>query len=145
MTSPKDVERVGQAVSAIIRALLVAGRKGVPAEGKLPFNPLYFHMLRHISANGPSRPSDIADNLSVSRTTLSTAAKALSGRGLLDRAPDPCDGRAHVLTLTPDGEEAVAAIIRQDRRNAQAMLDSLTDPVERKAFIAALEKVAAGL
>ncbi|MEM7644694.1 MAG: MarR family transcriptional regulator [Pseudomonadota bacterium] len=142
---PDDAERVADAVSGIIRALLVAGRKGAPAEGKLPFNPLYFHMLRHLRNQGPSRPSDIADQLSVSRTTLSTAAKALTGRGLLGRAPDPKDGRAHVLTLTPDGEEAVEAIMRQDRRNAQAMLDNLSDPQERAVFIIALQKVASGL
>ncbi|MEM8849633.1 MAG: MarR family transcriptional regulator [Pseudomonadota bacterium] len=145
MTIPGDVDRVAQAVSGIIRALLVAGRKGAPAEGRLPFNPLYFHMLRHLRGNGPSRPSDIADQLSVSRTTLSTAAKALTGRGLLGRAPDPKDGRAHVLTLTQDGEEAVEAIMRQDRRNAQAMLDNLPDPKERAVFVAALERVASGL
>ena len=139
------MDRIARSVSEIIRALLVAGRKGAPAEGRLPFNPLYFHMLRQIRADGPRRPSDMADGLSVSRTTLSTAAKALTGRGLLGREPDPRDGRAHVLTLTAAGEEAVDAIIRQDRRNATAMLDSLGNSEERAAFVTALEKVAGGL
>ncbi|MEM7487918.1 MAG: MarR family winged helix-turn-helix transcriptional regulator [Pseudomonadota bacterium] len=145
MTMDGDVDRVAASVSGIVQALLVAGRKGAPAEGRLPFNPLYFHMLRHLRSHGPSRPSDIADGLGASRTTLSTAAKALSGRGLLGRVPDPNDGRAHMLTLTAEGEAAVDAILRQDRRNAEAMLESLVDPEERAVFVTALEKVAAGL
>ena len=61
-------------VNAIMRALLVAAKRGAPAEGQLPFNPLYFNILRVVGARGRVRPSQIADELSVSRTTISTGS-----------------------------------------------------------------------
>lgn len=140
---PDDVETLAAAISGIIGGLLVAGRRGAPAEGRLPFNPLYFHMLRRL-AEAPRRPSEIADALGVSRTTLSTAARALGSRGLVAREPDPDDARAVRLSLTAEGAEVVAAIRRQDRRNAEAML-ALLPEAERKGFVAAAARIAAGL
>lgn len=121
----------------------MAGRQGEPAERRLPFNPLHFHILRRL-AETPRRPSGIADALGVSRTTLSTAVNALEGRGLPVRGPDPDDARAKRLSLTTAGREVVAAIRRQDRRNAEAML-ALLDEEERDAFVAAAGRIAAGL
>lgn len=144
MSETEEVEQVAGAISLIIKALLVAGRKGAPAEGRIPFNPLYFHLLRILDAQGQTRPSEIASTLSVPRTTVSTAVKALQKRGLLETAPDKSDGRAIVVALTEEGKEVVAAIQRQDRRNAQAMLN-LLDPSERKSFIATLVKVGNGV
>ena len=136
-------EALTGALSGIIGALLVAGRRGAPAEGRLPFNPLYFHMLRRLSA-APSRPSAIADGLGVSRTTVSTAARALEARGLVARASDPGDARAVLLRLTEEGEEVVGAILRQDRRNAEAMLGLLA-PEDRAAFVRAARLISEGL
>ncbi|MEL6921761.1 MAG: MarR family transcriptional regulator [Pseudomonadota bacterium] len=131
-------------VNLIIRALLVAGRKGAPAEGRIPFNPLYFNVLRILGANGPSRPSYLADALSVPRTTMSTATKALINRGLIQTSADSEDKRALSLSLTIAGEEVLDAILRQDRRNSEAMLDTLNCD-EREAFVAAIGKVARGV
>jgi len=141
MTGSRESERLARAISILIRTLLVAGRKGAPAEGKIPFNPLYFHLLRYLNAQGPTRPSALAGVFGVSKTTLSTAAKALEKRDLLEKAPDPDDGRAHRLVLKPEGAEVVAAIERQDLRNAQAMLSSL-DPEQVEPFLAAMERIA---
>ena len=141
--SEEQCEALTGALSGIIAALLVAGRRGAPAEGRLPFNPLYFHMLRRLSA-APSRPSAIADGLGASRTTVSTAARALEARGLVERARDPEDARAVLLRLTDEGEEAVGAILRQDRRNAEAMLGLLA-PGDRAAFVRAARRISEGL
>lgn len=140
----RDATALAAAVAGIIAALLVAGRGGAPAEGRIPFNPLYFHLLRRLDAGGPTRPSALADALGVSRTTLSTAVKALSGRGLVDRRADRSDGRAHEVVLTDEGRDVLAAIRRQDLRNAAAMLSCL-EPAERAGFVRAATKVAAGL
>lgn len=131
-------------VNGIIRALLVAGRRGPPAEGRIPFNPLYFNILRTLDADGPCRPSHVAERLMVPRTTVSTAMKALARRGLINAGPDAADGRALSLALTQEGRAVLAAILRQDRRNAAAMLEAL-DPGERAAFVAALGKVTRGV
>ena len=144
MPEDPQIDALTGHVSQIIRALLVAGRNGAPAEGRIPFNPLYFHMLRMIGAGQGVRPSDLADALSVPRTTISTAVKSLVGRGLVQTEADKSDGRALNLTPTPEGHEVVEAILRQDRRNAAAMLAALA-PEDREAFVAAIGQVAAGL
>lgn len=144
MVGSRESERLARAISVLIRTLLVTGRKGAPAEGKIPFNPLYFHLLRYLNAQGPTRPSVLAGVFGVSKTTLSTAAKALEKRNLLEKEPDPDDGRAHRLVLKQEGAEVVAAIERQDLRNSHAMLNSL-DPDQVEPFLAAMERIAESL
>lgn len=134
-------EQLAKYISTIIRNLLVTGRRGAPAEGRLAFNPLHFQMLRIVGANPATRPSDIADDLAVPRTTISAAVKALQGKGLVVTAADKTDGRAITISLTDDGKEVLAAIERQDNRNATAMLNALS-PQERPTFLKAMEKIA---
>ncbi|MEO1041194.1 MAG: MarR family transcriptional regulator [Pseudomonadota bacterium] len=136
-----DAKRLARSVHLLIRSLLVAGRAGQPAEGKIPFNPLYFHLLGLLLENEAMRPSALASTLGVSRTTLSTASKALQARGLLAQSPDPADGRAQILRLTPDGLDVVQAIRRQDLRNMELLLAQV-GPDQRSLVIEVLEQVA---
>lgn len=48
-----------------------------------------------------------ADKMGWSRSRLSRHATRMEARGLLRRAPDPCDGRGCLLTLTPGGLDAL--------------------------------------
>ncbi|WP_342077106.1 MarR family transcriptional regulator [Yoonia sp. SS1-5] len=138
--SDDRTKELGLYLNLIIRALLVAGKQGAPAEGLIPFNPLYFNMLRILQAEGRCRPSHLAEVLSVPRTTISTAVTSLVKRGIIQSEKDKDDGRAVVLSLTEQGSEVIAAIIRQDLRNAGAMLSALDD-TEQKALLSALAKV----
>ncbi|MEM1148410.1 MAG: MarR family transcriptional regulator [Pseudomonadota bacterium] len=145
-TRPKaeNIERLRHVVHLLIRAFLVSGRAGRPAQGKLPFNPLYFHILGHIREHGPTRPSRLAEALDVPKTTLSTAAKALQSRGLLTHTPDPEDGRAKRLALSADGVETANAILAQDLLNMQVLLSQL-DTDEHGPLLDQLERVVDGV
>lgn len=134
-------EDLARHISVIIRTLLVTGRQGAPAEGKLPFNPLHFHMLRILGAHQGTRPSDIAADLAVPRTTISAAVKTLVQKGLVQTSPDPTDGRAITISLTKQGSDVLAAIVRQDNRNAAAMLGALPKK-QQPAFLKAMESIA---
>ncbi len=138
--SDDRTKELGLYLNLIIRALLVAGKQGAPAEGLIPFNPLYFNMLRILQAEGRCRPSHLADELSVPRSTISTAVTALVKRGIVQSEKDQSDGRAISLSLTPQGTEVIAAIIRQDLKNAAAILSALDDQ-EQKSLLSALSKV----
>ena len=135
--SDARTKELGHYLNLIIRALLVAGKQGAPAEGLIPFNPLYFNMLRILQAEGSCRPSYLADALSVPRTTISTAVTSLVKRGIVQTDKDKHDGRAVSLSLTAQGAAVIAAIIRQDLRNADAMLSALDD-AEQMALLSAL-------
>ncbi|MEL6860571.1 MAG: MarR family transcriptional regulator [Pseudomonadota bacterium] len=145
-TSPEaeNINRLRLVVHLLIRAFLVSGRAGSPAQGRLPFNPLYFHMLGHIRENGPTRPSVLAAVLDVPKTTISTASKALQGRGLLAPMRDPDDGRAQLLALTDEGAETAAAILQQDLENMEMLLSQLA-PEEHGPLLDRLEHVVAGV
>ncbi|MEM8771829.1 MAG: MarR family transcriptional regulator [Pseudomonadota bacterium] len=142
MTSPSDdeIDRLARVIRSLIRELLIAGRVGAPAEGKIPFNPLYFHMLGHLLNHRRARPSELAAFLGVARTTLSTASKALQSRGLIKQAPDPEDGRAQMLVLTTEGRKVAQAIRRQDRKNMKLLLERI-DPAARSILIETIEQV----
>ena len=139
--SDRSDEELAKYISTIIKNLLVTGRQGAPAEGRLAFNPLHFQMLRIVGANKTTRPSDIATDLAVPRTTISAAVKALKKKGLVVTTADETDGRAITIRLTDDGKDVLAAIERQDNRNATAMLDALS-PQERSKFLEAMGKIA---
>lgn len=139
-----EIERLAAAVHVFVRVFLVAERSGAPAEGRLRFNPLHFHMLGLLAASGPLRSGALAERLGVRRSTLSSAAERLMRLGLIGRAEDPSDGRAVLYSLTSQGLDAAYAIRRQDLRNAEAMLRSL-NPGERAAFLPLIERVAEDL
>jgi DNA-binding MarR family transcriptional regulator len=135
-----DAEKLAGVLHTFVHVFLVAERSGAPAEGKLKFNPLHFHILGRLSQQGTLRSSTLAEQLGVRRSTLSSAAERLFGLGLVMRHEDPSDGRAVLFALTPEGQATADAIKRQDLRNAATLLDQLTFE-ERSAFVPLMEKV----
>ncbi|MEM1380843.1 MAG: MarR family transcriptional regulator [Pseudomonadota bacterium] len=144
MIETQEKERLAEAVGTLVRAFLVAGRAGQPAEGRLPFNPLNFHVLERLIDEGPARPSDLAAYLGVSRSTLSSALSALERRGLVIKDQDPDDGRAKQISLTDEGKATGEAIKRQNLLNAGVMLALVADE-DRKSLSDLMGTVASGL
>jgi DNA-binding MarR family transcriptional regulator len=139
-----DAERLADAVHMFVRVFLVAERSGAPAEGRLKFNPLHFHFLGLLAAEGPQRSSHVAERLGVRRSTLSSAAERLVGLGLIEREPDPIDRRGVLFALTAHGRDTATAIRRQDVRNARTML-AMLPPRDRAQFLPMIERIADGL
>lgn len=67
-----------------------------------------FSLLMSLNRPEPDGMGGVANLLAMDRTTLTAALKPLERRGLLTVAPDPKDGRARVLSLTPDGRALLA-------------------------------------
>lgn len=67
-----------------------------------------FSLLMSLNRPEPAGLGGVANLLAMDRTTLTAALKPLERRGLLVVAPDPKDGRARVLSLTPDGRAVLA-------------------------------------
>lgn len=74
----------------------------------------------------------LADELQVTRPTVSDSVKLLVDRGLLARKPDPHDGRSHTLRLTaagrkhlPAAEPFAAALATLPVRERETMLLAL--------------------
>ncbi|WP_050668750.1 MarR family winged helix-turn-helix transcriptional regulator [Luteipulveratus halotolerans] len=70
----------------------------------------------------PVKPSDLADELSLPRSTLTGYLGTLERRAHLSRVPNPADGRSSYVALTPAGAEAHRGAARSAMA-AQARLD----------------------
>jgi DNA-binding MarR family transcriptional regulator len=61
--------------------------------------------LAAVQRLGPVRMSDIAHELQVDLSVASRQVHALEDKGLINRVPDPSDGRSNLVELSPQGAE----------------------------------------
>ncbi len=66
-----------------------------------------FSLLMSLNQTAPPKMGDVAQLLSMDRTTLTAAVKLLERRALVVIKPDDDDRRSRRVALTPIGEAAV--------------------------------------
>ena len=69
-----------------------------------------YSVLSGLARIGPQTAARLADEVGIDRSGASRYADRLENAGLLERSPDPSDGRATLLSLTPKGDAAVAGL-----------------------------------
>jgi DNA-binding MarR family transcriptional regulator len=62
-----------------------------------------------LAARGTCRPGQVAEVLCVDRSVISRQLATLDQLGLIDRAADPEDGRAELVSLNAAGQERLTA------------------------------------
>lgn len=72
--------------------------------------------LATIERHGPLTPSEIAEIERVKRPTITRTLACLEREGLIDRAPDPADGRSALLSVNGVGRERLRRL--RGRKNA---------------------------
>lgn len=95
--------------------------------------------LATIDRHGPLTPSELAEVERIQRPTGTRIAATLESEGLILRAPDPSDGRASLLSISPQGR----ALLRRLRKRKTAYLsrrlreldDSDVEALERTAEV----------
>jgi len=106
-------------------------------------------LLDQIAASPGCGIQEIADRLDLTAPTVSVGVRRLEEAGLLERQPDPQDGRAILLFLTAQGQalhERARAFRREKMRRVLAGLTSeeratLLDLLERAINAAEEEQV----
>jgi DNA-binding MarR family transcriptional regulator len=63
--------------------------------------------LARLDRGGPATASELAKLEQISPQSMGTTLSALEARGLIDRRPDPADGRRVVLSVTDAGVETL--------------------------------------
>lgn len=97
-------------------------------------------LLPHLDAEG-TRITTLAERLGVTKQAASQTVSELEGLGLLERIPDPNDGRAKLVTLTDAGWERILGgleillelereLSRHLPRGGLAALRGLLDPLD---------------
>ncbi len=74
-----------------------------------------YGLLALLQDTGPLRASTLVTRLGLDKSTVSRQIASLVDLGLVDRAPDPADGRAQVLTASAEGSARLSRI-REARR-----------------------------
>lgn len=90
---------------------------------------------------GPMRPGDLADQLSVTASTVSRLIEALEDGGWIAREPDQRDRRAQLLTLTAHGRETLETLRREGTHEIAEAIRALPE-TDQESLAAALPVLA---
>jgi DNA-binding MarR family transcriptional regulator len=72
--------------------------------------------LASIDAHGPLTPSELAEIERVKRPTMTRTLGCLEREGLIERTPDPADGRSSLIAINASGRERLRRL--RGRKNA---------------------------
>jgi DNA-binding MarR family transcriptional regulator len=91
----------------------------------------------------PIRAGELSRHVLLSQPALSRLVDRLADRGLIDRQPDPADGRVVLLSLSPAGLATQRQIGRQHARGVAAAMTTRLTPVELRQLEALCRKLTA--
>jgi DNA-binding MarR family transcriptional regulator len=95
------------------------------------------HALARIIEHGPVANATLAAMEHVRPQSMNETVRELHARGLVDRHPDPHDGRKVLMTATPDGRRIVESILAARHAWLAAAIDDALSPAERDTLAAA--------
>jgi DNA-binding MarR family transcriptional regulator len=90
-------------VDSVLFALMSIGRLMRQRVEGDNLDPGTFWLLKTISARGPLRVTELASCSNLDTSTVSRHVAGLDRSGLVERTPDPDDGRAQRIQLTDAG------------------------------------------
>jgi DNA-binding MarR family transcriptional regulator len=106
-----NVDQLAAALRVSI-GLLVRRMRQIPVEGELTLSET--SALARLDRGGPTTPGALAKQEQISPQSMGATLAALEARGLIERAPDPDDGRRAVMSITAAGLDLL-----RSRRNAK--------------------------
>jgi DNA-binding MarR family transcriptional regulator len=111
MTQDPDIQQLAGMLRVSI-GLLLRRLRQVQAEGELTLPES--SALARLDRGGPATPTALAKLEQISPQSMGATLGALEARGLVERRPDPEDGRQVVISATEAGLQAL-----RNRRNAR--------------------------
>jgi DNA-binding MarR family transcriptional regulator len=119
---PQDVDTIGVIeleLMKLVRHLETFGRRSslyqqVDRAGYLA--------LRTLDALGLVSTKALARALHLDASTVTRQITPLEEGGLVERRPDPADGRSMTLVVRPEGRRAMRAVERERRRRMETLL-----------------------
>jgi DNA-binding MarR family transcriptional regulator len=112
---------------ALIRTQQISERADVACCGMTVAQAATIHVLY---LEGPLRLGALSRRLGIAPSTLTRNVERAEENGLVERVPDPDDGRALRLRLTRTGRRRARDIEDQNQRSARQLLDVL--PADRR-------------
>jgi DNA-binding MarR family transcriptional regulator len=94
--------------------------------------------LASIKRDGPLTPSELAEIERVKRPSMTRTLACLDRQGLIERTPDPTDGRSSLVSISAAGRERLALLRRRKSAYLARRLEAL-DPEEVATLARAAE------
>jgi DNA-binding MarR family transcriptional regulator len=91
-------------------------RQEAAGAGGTELSPTAAAALATVERHGPLTPSELAEIERIKRPTGTRTLRQLEEAGLVDRAPDPADGRSALVSVNAAGRERLRRL--RGRKNA---------------------------
>jgi DNA-binding MarR family transcriptional regulator len=135
MSNDLDVSEVAGALRVSL-GLLFRRLRQLKAEGELTLPES--SALTRLDRNGPTTSGALARLEQISPQSVGATLAALTGRGLVDRQPDPMDGRRAVISVTDAGREVLRSRRNEStKRLATALAAGFTQDEVHQLMVAA--------
>jgi DNA-binding MarR family transcriptional regulator len=140
-----SLESIEQALTRIVRTgHLPRLHERLRAASGVDLDRTAYPVLGRLGEAGPLRLTDLAALIGLDVSTVSRHVADLSAKGLVERRPDPDDGRAGVLSLTRAGRGALGRI-REVRRTLLLEVFADWTAVDRRELARLLSRFSEGL
>jgi DNA-binding MarR family transcriptional regulator len=138
MSRADELGRLEQELGVLIRRVRrVIGERARAVHPDL--QPASYLMLTFLASDGPQRSSVVSERFNVDKGAISRQVQHLCDLGLLEREPDPADGRATLISASPDAVRRMAAVDRDRRRWLDEQLKEWTED-DLREFVAGLSR-----
>ncbi|NYI80860.1 MarR family winged helix-turn-helix transcriptional regulator [Nocardioides panzhihuensis] len=94
------------------------GKRAMSARGRMlhpDLPPGGYMLLTWLAEHGPVRASALVDGLGIDKGAVSRMVQTIIDLGLLERHPDPEDGRASLVSVTAKAREGLDRVARERR------------------------------
>ena len=143
MSRANELGHLEQEVGVLIRRIRrVIGERARAVHPDL--QPASYLMLSYLSSSGPQRSSVLSDRFGVDKGAISRQVQNLVDLGLVDREPDPADGRAVLVSASADAVRRMEAIARERRTWLDERLGEWSE-ADLRDFVGALSRYNAAL
>lgn len=139
----ETVRRLEHEVGVLIRRV----RRVIHERARLvhpDLQPASYLMLAHLAQAGPLRSSAVAELFGIDKGAISRQVQHLVDLGLIERRPDPADGRATLLAPTEDAQTRLADVTRHRRKYLDERLGDWSDD-DLSTFVTGLARYNAAL
>jgi DNA-binding MarR family transcriptional regulator len=138
-----ELGRLEQEVGVLIRRVKrVIGERARAVHPDL--QPASYLMLTYLRSSGAQRSSVLSEKFGVDKGAISRQVQHLCDLGLLERTPDPEDGRATLVSASPDAVRRMQAVDRDRRRWLEEQLAEWSED-DLREFVSGLARYNAAL
>jgi DNA-binding MarR family transcriptional regulator len=106
-------------------------------ESSVGISPTLHAALHSIEVHGPITPGQLAQHENVRKPTMTRTIASLLNEGLIERTPDPLDGRVSWLKVTPAGAKLLQRARQRQTEFLAARVKKLSDEDRRVLDLAA--------